>query len=436
MNTVSPLTILMINFHSAYNAGDAALLESAIRQLRSSFYNPKIIVSANYPDETFLSRLGIDVVPSFTTIAHKRKTAIAKVLSFILGLFYSIIHAKYPKLPTDSRNEFIRDLNLILFAYKRADLVVGCPGNQFFSMGKVGFPFLLMAASVYLAHVYQKPFYVMPQSIGPLNRFWERWLLRWLYSKGRLIFLRDYVSLRLAKEVGLPDLKIRYAPDLAFDYPIDEIGASEFANILRAYNSCYGAIGITVIRRMVRTLHPEVMEHYYVVLANALKRMLHRYPVRIYFFPQVTGPTHQEDDRIAAKIVMDKMGDVRQFITHIDVNLSPQILKTLYSYMDIFIASRLHSGIFALSATVPTLFIGYLTKTRGVLEAFEMNEWVIDIAELDEDRLFEKIEELWLKRAEIKEHLAQRVSNVVNQVRRVGHEIALDFQQYLSESHG
>jgi colanic acid/amylovoran biosynthesis protein len=294
-------------------------------------------------------------------------------------------------------------------------------------MGRFGFPFLLSAMSVLLAHAFRKPFYVMPQSIGPLKRAWERWLIKKLYGKARIIFVRDNITLDLARNIGLPSQKIRYAPDLAFDYMAVELESNKLPNAFQLHDLEYGAIGVTVIRKMTRTLLSEDIEHYYYAMAAALKRMIQQYNMHVYFFPQVTGPTSWEDDRIAAKRVIQLMEGVQQKISLIEEPLTPQVLKFLYGYMDIFIAGRLHSGIFALGRGVPTLFIGYLTKTRGVTDSIGMNEWVLDFKNLSEHDLYSKIEELWLNRVSVKEHLLQKLPIIVHLVRTVGREIANDF---------
>ena len=104
--------------------------------------------------------------------------------------------------------------------------------------------------------------------------------------------------------------------------------------------------------------------------------MVQKYGVRIYFFPQVTGPTQQEDDRFAASKVAEMMKGVEESIVTIEEPLSSEMLKGLYGLMDIFLATRMHSGIFASSMGTPTLFIGYLTKIQGMVESNGSSELV------------------------------------------------------------
>jgi hypothetical protein len=131
-----PLTILLVNFHSACNTGDAALLESAISQLRSAFVEPRIVVSANYPDEPYLHSLGIHVLPSFGfLIGLNKKTAWKQVSHAILGSLICGLAAFFPGAWNRSARHFSQGWRMFIDSYHRADLVVNCPGNQFFTMG-------------------------------------------------------------------------------------------------------------------------------------------------------------------------------------------------------------------------------------------------------------------------------------------------------------
>ena len=60
-----------------------------------------------------------------------------------------------------------------------------------------------------------------------------------------------------------------------------------------------------------------------------------------------------------------------------------------------FVASRLHSGIFSFGMGVPTLFIGYLTKTIGLLESLGMPEIGLDLSNINPEILFSKLLWLW-----------------------------------------
>jgi colanic acid/amylovoran biosynthesis protein len=396
--------------------------------LRSSFVEPRIVVSANYPNESYIHSLDVQVIPSFgALIGLNRSPAWQQVFCAIMGIAISGIAASLPWAWKRMARRFPDGWQKFVDAYCEADLVVNCPGNQFFTMGTFGWPLLISAASIFCAYLFKRPVYVLPQSIGPLQRRWERYLLKWLLTRARIVFVREPLSLRLARDLGLPTEKVKFSPDLAFESPyVDRDCALAFLECL-GYDNSKGAVGVTVINRMTGSLKEEWFGPYYFALAAALERLVQKYGVRIYFFPQVTGPTQQEDDRIAARKVAEIMKDVTGNIVIVDELLSPAMLKGSYGLMDIFVATRMHSGIFASSMGVPTLFIGYLTKIRGMVESLDLQDWLIELNEAEETCLWEKLEKLWLQRDVLKMSLLDTMSQVVEQTHQVGVLIAEDY---------
>jgi colanic acid/amylovoran biosynthesis protein len=391
-------TVLIVNVHSTRNTGDLALLESGLAALRAAFGRPRLLVSANWPEEDyFKSSLDFETVPSARWLVgvDRKRPFFQQLLSMFLGLILAQLAAWSGRIlfgrlaPAGWRR--------LIMAYQQADLVAAVSGNQFFSTGRYGWPFPVTWMACALAHIFKKPLYVLPQSIGPLKRGWERIALRGVYGRARLVLLRDAASLHLALELGLPVDRVRYAPDPAFG-----LAAAPFKEALQVL-SRYGyrpgdpAIGATLIASMGRFLPYDQVERYYTAMAHLFERIQCQLGARVYVFTQVSGPTEVEDDRRAAQTVRARLpGGVD--ITLVEELLPPAVLKACFGCMDFFIASRLHSGIFALGMGVPSLFIGYLSKTSGMLQKLGLSDWVIDLAEVNEDTLWEQLQRGWFER--------------------------------------
>lgn len=422
--------ILIINVHSSLNSGDSALLLMNIQQLRDSFTDAKFTVSANYPEEEFfLSLPDTTTVPSVFHLvgAHRNDSVGIQILRLLWGLFLSLICRPLPEswmiwLPNHSWFKLIR-------TYKSASFVVAVSGNQFLSMGKFGWPFPLTSYSVAMAHLYGKSFYVMPQSIGPLKRWWEVLTLRFLYCRARLIFIRDSVSLRLSLEIGLPREKVFFAPDPAFC--LEPAGRDQGIAILSeyGYRQDQPSVGVTVIDHIAKTLDKKAVCQYRRDLAYGLARFIQQYGGQIYIFNQVIGPTSREDDRIASRELVNELRDYSSKVVIVDKKLSAAQLKACYGCMDLFIASRLHSGIFSIGMGVPTLFIGYFSKTRGLLESLDMVEWLLEIGNTSGDRIWEKIDMIWKQRQKVAKQADYFLKSIGDCVPNVGKKIFEDYFQ-------
>jgi len=385
--------ILMVNFHSTMNAGDLGLLICAREFLLRVFPSCELSVSANWPDEPAYQENGFTVVPSPWSLSGVN---IESSNLRHLGKYF-LVGAKL--FNTNINHTFLDyDTNCLRTAYKETDIIVSVPGNQFYSSGRFGWPFPISATGLLLAQRYKKPLVVLPQSIGPLKRCWEKKLIRKAYGSAKRVFIRDENSLELVRTIGLPAGKVRYTPDLALGLqPGDYFRTLEVLQEA-GVNLSKPKLGVTLISKMNRSFNSQEMHNYYAVLQSALAYFAREHFVQIVFFNQVTGPTKVEDDRIPTTRMANSLQGIGIDVIHVDKSLPPALLKSCFGQMDAFLATRLHSGIYAIGMTVPTLFIGYLTKTQGIVRSLRIEDDFIDIADLSVERLRYKLDILWMNR--------------------------------------
>lgn len=414
-----PKRILLVLVHSTQNAGDLALLQVSIDLLNKYFQGPEIVLSANHPNEIWYKNHPYRVVSSPACLVGVYSSPIMfQLIRFVLSLlFWVLFRVNLEFLVPQKWKELFSE-------YQISDMVIAVPGNQFFSTGRFGWPFPLTVMSVWLANFFGKPLYVLPQSLGPFKRWWEKLLIRRVYQRARLIYLRDQFSLEIAQLLGLPRQKVFFYPDPAI--MLEAEPTSEAQELLRSYgwNMHQPSIGVTVIAPMGRFLNRDFLENYYSILASTLIRFALPRALQVVFFTQVTGPTITEDDRIPTSIIYQRVKTQVKAL-YIDAILSPNLLKACYGEMNLFVASRLHSGIFSIGMGVPTVFIGYLPKTKGFLQAFGLERYGIALDALTEDALLTLLENVWESRAEISDALTQLVLNA-------SHEIESSFRQICS----
>lgn len=407
-------TALIINFHSTKNAGDLSLLISAIDILKAALGTPTIIVSANWPDEDTYQKLGIEIVPSFWALASVNRDK--SVLRQIIKMIWNYIRIALAPRKLNDQESLINqaDWQKLRRAYQQADLIVGVSGNQFYSTGKYGWPFPASMCSVALAHVYKKPLYILPQSIGPLRRWWERALITHNYGKARKVFLRDSYSMQLAEKIGLPSRIIEFAPDPAFKLAPKPKEEAQVILAKYGFSETKPALGITLIAPMGRSLISSQVDNYYAVISAGLEKFLRTYEAFVVIFNQVSGPTQAENDSYYSQQICQELQAKSLNIIHVNGQLDPRALKACYGMMTAFIASRLHSGIFSLGMQIPTLFIGYLSKTKGVLTASGLDQELIELKDLTQDLFWQKLEDLWqnleLKRQKIQAVLPEIIA--------------------------
>lgn len=403
--------ILLILVHSTQNSGDLALLEISIQFFKKYFPDAEFVISANFPDEKWYQDNGFFAVPSpLVLVGNTRSVSpYLQVIRFILGCLYAVLY-KY-----GLKKIVPKDWRLLFHEYETSTFVAAVPGNQFFHTGSFVWPFPVKIFLVALTHFFEKPFYVLPQSIGPFRRWWEKKLLQWAYSKAKYVFLRDQISLEVAQEIGLPENKVLFSPDPAF--ALVPAARAEAQALLKKYrwNPAKPSIGVTIIAPMGKSLDLKLVNRYYEILSKELVQFSKAYNMQIVLFTQVAGPTAGEDDRIPTQKIFEILKAETE-VFFVDQLVSPALLKACYGEMSLFLASRLHSGIFAMGMGIPVLFIGYLTKTKGVLKSFDLDEYGIELRELEKCELYSRLERLWLSRESIASDFNVRIRNLTQQI--------------------
>lgn len=409
--------VLLVNFHSAKNAGDLALLEQSIMYLKQAFRSPRITVLSNWPNEIELKTLDAEILPSIWSIVgvgDQTRKPLLQVIAFLEGftyLFTWLLRAR-----TKSTNSCRFSWEQVFSTLRNSDLVIAVPGNQMFSSSRKPWPLPTSIYPLWLAKVFHRKVIILPQSIGPFRTSFEKSLVASVYNKADKVFIRDEISLELAKSMKISDSKPEIFPDLAFSYPSEK--KQEAISLLEKHGWKPGQknIGLTVIAPMPSYLNSQMMTEYYQTLSTAIGDMVES-GLHFYIFNQVTGPSKDENDGLASDhLIQSFHGPVSNHIHQINDILSPSLLKASYGLMDAFIASRLHSGIFSISMNIPTLFIGYLHKTKGILGPLGLEHLFLDINSLTINDITTKVHYLLDNTSELTSSLTTINRDIANKL--------------------
>jgi colanic acid/amylovoran biosynthesis protein len=425
-----PIKILLINLHSSRNAGDAALAKIAIQQLVSNFPGSHITLSMNEPDSHFgeESKVGSFLywmhTPSETGDMRWQYVTIFQLLLASLWAMLTYRLFNYPCFfgLTHAQKKSLR-------VYFEADLVASAPGNFMYSSGRAGLTFLIIAYTMAYAMLAGKPLYLFPQSIGPLRRVWDKKLVKWILNRARLVMVREPISLKEIQKVGITNPHCRLVPDLAFT--LQGALVEETKAWLRTFGldieQDQPLLGLTVINWGAQTAQSEIQERYEDALFTAANYFLETTKGKVIFFSQVYSNTQINDDRIPTRRVVERIREESNRVIFIDQSATPELLKTAYGLTDIFIGTRMHSNIFALSGGVPVVAIAYRYKTQGIMQMMGLENWVIDIEQINSEALVAKLTSLWQERHIIRRHIYARVADLAQEAGQVGAYIASDF---------
>lgn len=426
MVTDSHIKILIVNLHSSRNAGDDVLTHVTMDILLHHFPDASIKLAMNDP----LSYEGVgNTVGSFMTWLKPSNHFSLSVFVGPIFIYLSFLCAiSYRIFKTAPLWLFPQSHRRLLTAYLEADFVVSSAGNFLYSSGRLGFAFVIAIYTMLFGWFVGKPVYMMPQTIGPLKHNWEGFLIKIAISRLRLVFVRDPISMELLRALNSWHDRCYLVPDVAFLFSI----ASEAKGIdlLQLYNVPFHKgiplLGVTLINWEAQNRDFLGQTNYETAVAATIRTFVTRYHGQAILFSQVRGPTHAEDDRIPARRVHQQLSDLGSQVIIIEEDVAAATLKSAYKLMDIFIGTRLHSNIFALSAGTPAVMIQYQYKTRGVVQLMGLEDWVIDIENIHEPSLTSMVLDLWENREMIAQQIQAAVTRISEQVAQVGELIAED----------
>jgi colanic acid/amylovoran biosynthesis protein len=419
------MKLLLINLHSSRNAGDAVLTDVSVDLLREAFPGAELTLAMNDPGS--YSGPGRPVGSFMAWLKQGRRWRWWAWLPFLVASLLALLSYRWRGRPAYCCAP--ADWRRLLQAYFEADLVVSCAGNFLYSSGRLGLAFQISIFTMVYALWAGKPLYMLPQTIGPLRRGWERALVRRVVGRMRLAYVRDAPSLKLLESLGLDQSRCRLAPDVAFLY---QPAGQEQARALLAEQGLDPAVqrpllGMTLLDWGAQYRLFSGQAAYEAAMAGLARHFISHHQGYVILFSQVQGPTAAEDDRLTAGRLYRTLGDCDGRLAYIDRPVAPTVLRAAYGYMDLFVGTRLHSNIFALSAGVPVLAVQYQYKTRGVLETLDLARWVQPIDTISETALIDLLDQLWRERQQVRQQLQQVMPGIMRQAGAVGREIATDW---------
>lgn len=418
--------IALINIHSLRNAGDAALCTVTIQQLKECIPDCELTLVMNDPDSYSGSE---NRTLSFFSWAYQAKT------KPILRLIWLVIITTVPALIQQYLNRTMHQLSPeeirpTIRALLEADIVIGIPGGNIYSYGS-GRALLYIAYTMMIAIFAGKPLYLLPQSYGPFRYRYEKVLFRWLLSKSRAVMAREAVSLEYLHEIGVPESKCHLLPDMAFAF--DQTPDRDVAHWLNTSgaqpNHDRPLLGVSVIDWGAHHKGFIDQSHYEAVIAETLRYFITKYRGMAFLFPQTWGPTEADDDRIPSNRIATLLPDQEDYVFVINQPAPAEMLKAAYGKMDLFIGTRMHANIFALTEFTPVIAIGYQYKTLGTASMLEILPWVVDIKRMDQEEMMMKIDALWRSRYEISEHLERKIPELVAQINKIARNIVNDYRE-------
>lgn len=235
----------------------------------------------------------------------------------------------------------------------------------------------------------------MPQTYGPFNKFAGKMLASFILRRSKKVFSRDWEGVEYAKGI----LGKKRSDKIAFSYDVGFLLSPRIPG--RLENTVSGVVGeliginvsgLLYIRENSSAFGLKV--DYKEMVDRLIAFFIEEKSCTVMLVPHVFGGVENvESDTNACTVIYKelekKYGNKIRFC---DTATDHHEIKYFIGKCDLFLGSRMHACIAALSQCIPAIGIAYSCKFLGVYQSIGMEELVADPTQHDLESIMKKID--------------------------------------------
>lgn len=342
------MNIVIDGLYGIQSYGDDAMLLALRNWLRHAYPDARLTVLSRHPKE-LENRYGISAIQNLDHPESVRER----------GQWFYGFNPGQPRDHVDTIRETIA----------AADLMIIGGGNLLLDITHdwLRGPIAWHAFSSEIARVYEVPYVLFANSIGPFETDWGRRRSAHIVRNAAAITVRDEDSIRTITAMRAARDPL-CAPDPALGVTPDLPAAREILDTLRIPPAPGRKLLAVSVRDLSWHAEPLLQERASVAIAEALRRLLRDPAIHIVFVPQCTYKfgDSAEDDRTVAAGIAARIGMPNR--CHLlDGQYRAEQIMGLYKLVAGAFTTRLHGAVFAAAAGTPFLALEYLPKVTGFL---------------------------------------------------------------------
>lgn len=289
--------------------------------------------------------------------------------------------------------------------YKKADYIFDIgQGDSFADIyGKGRFDWIF--AQYKLGRKYNKPYCILPQTVGPFNNPQIRKQAVKGLNWAKCVMVRDKQSADYVKQL-IPSCNVSEVIDVAFFLPYKK----------KIFDSSFIHVGLNISALLwhggyTRNNQFGLKCDYQEIIREIIKYFLSMDNVKVHLIPHVvSGERGIENDYAISYDLYEEFNNHNLILA--PLFLDPVIAKGYISGMDFFMGARMHSTIAAFSSGVPVLPMAYSRKFNGLFVDTLEYRHILDLLKANDDVL--KIVNYNFKnRQQLKEEIGKTMNSVV-----------------------
>lgn len=274
-------------------------------------------------------------------------------------------------------------------AFRKCDIVFDIGGGDSFSDIYPWSRFWLIIGSKIIARQSKGPLVLSPQTIGPFFTRRARFAAVAALKAAKHIFARDETSRAKLDELGL-GAKSSLTTDVAFALPFTKPQDKDSRDLSAGPIKVGLNVSALLYRRdLSRGDRIKMTMDYKEMIHSIIERMIANPRVTLHIVPHVLAANAPYEDDYA---VGETLKELYPEIVLPPRFKGPSQAKSYVADMDLFMGSRMHSTVAALSSETAVVPLGYSRKFNGLFGSLGY-DWNVDLTQDSADDVFGRIDQ-------------------------------------------
>lgn len=395
--------ILITTAGNSLNKGEMAMVLSTTSILKKNVPNISFtILSKRFAvDRENYKKYNLNVIEQHWIKKNNSnlKTLLFAGLETSRTLSYGILWRLLNNFKFDLKSPYIN-------VFRQHDMIIELSGDCF-TDGYGVIPYFYYLFPLVMGILLKKDVIIYAQSIGPFESNIMKHIGKIILNRCKLVTIREDITKNYLEKIGYN--KFVSTADSAF--LLDPMPLKKIDGVI--LHDSKPLIGICISESLSRysKLNGSKTEYntHIDVMVKVIDYLTEQLDANVLLIPHVYDTVGGHDDRAIEHTCYTKSKNKNR-IKLIEEEYSPDILKEIISHCDLFIGSRMHSTIAAVSTYVPTIAIAYSHKTHGIIGTLlEQEEYVIDVKDMEYNNIVSKIHSAWKDRKMIKKKLEIKI---------------------------
>jgi polysaccharide pyruvyl transferase WcaK-like protein len=268
-----------------------------------------------------------------------------------------------------------------------------------------------------------KPLAIFPQTMGPFRRRISRLLARYLLRRADLVCVREQISEEIVQGVIGSSGNVFCLADMAF--LMKEADISAVPSLLAECSRTDKPIGVNISgflwhRGLDKYSENNAAFDYQEMIVGMIRRLVQETDRPVVLIPHVFSENPGADDLFACREAQELLRDLGGKVYLIEQNYSSPEIKAIIAQCEFFIGARMHACIAALSTGTPVVPISYSHKFAGILQRFEIQDWLVDPNALSQEQAIDLVLLGYEHREEIRKRIITKLPLIESDAMRAG----------------